>query len=162
MKKIFKIFITTAITTVMLASTCFAQELTKVMPDLTEEQFIAQTNAHQATALAQAASIENSMADKNAAAAHRNTILSQLKSYNRSEADNYILYRQKRVAGLKETERIKKEVYDNYVNLSRSNSSFAGAANTALADYNNAIRIRMAEEAAVSKITADFNVLYPR
>lgn len=75
MKKIIRLFALTAIMSVLYVSTCFAQEATKTVPDLTKEQFIAQLQAHQATALAQAASIENSIADKNAAAAHKNMIM---------------------------------------------------------------------------------------
>ena len=162
MRRLTKVLLVSAVMTLLMGVTCFAQEQTKVNPDLTEDQFIAGLASHQATVLAQAQSVENSMADKNAAASHRAMVMAQLKSYNRSEADNYILYRQKRVGGLRETERIKKEVLDNYTALAKVNPGYNNLLLAAQADYNAAVAVRAAEEFAVNKATVDFNALYPR
>jgi hypothetical protein len=162
MKKLIKTLICATAMTMLFGVTCFAQEPTKVIPDVTPAQFMAGLAAHQSTVLAQAKSVEESMADKNAAQAHYVMILNQLKSYNRSEADNYITYCKKRVDGLKENERVKKEVVDNYTNLAKSNPYFASILPEAQAEYNAALGARLNEEALVNQLTAQFNVLYPR
>jgi pyrroline-5-carboxylate reductase len=101
------------------------------------------------------------MADKNAAAQHQALVMSQLQRYNRAEADNYINYLNKVVVNLKETERIKKEVVDNYTNLSKVNPTYAAMLPQAMAEYNTAVLARAQAEANVAKAVADFKVLYP-
>ena len=162
MKKAVKVLVVAAVLTVMFALPCFAQELTKVNPDVTEEQFIAANAAHNATVVAQAKWVTDPMVDRAAASRHLAVVATQLKNSNREAADNYIDYRKKRVAGFKETERIKLEVVNNYKYLSQFNPYFATLIPAAEADYNNAVAVRVAEEAAVAKCTSDFAALYPR
>ena len=102
------------------------------------------------------------MADKNAAAQHAAVVMNQLKNYNRAEADNYINYLNKVIINLKETERIKKEVVDNYTNLSKVNPTYAAMLPQAMNDYNAAVADRMQWEANRAKAVSDFAALYPR
>ncbi len=162
MKRFWKLFLLTSILTMMLGVTCFAQELTKVNPDVTEDQFIAAVTAHTNTVVAQAKAVTDPMIDRAAASRHLEVVANQLKNSNRIAADNYINYRKQRVVGLKETERIKLEVVNNYKYLSQFNPYFASLIPAAEADYNAAVAVRVAEEAAVEKCIADFAVLYPR
>ena len=86
---------------------------------------------------------------------------SQLQRYNKDEANNYINYLNKVVINLKETERIKKEVVDNYNNLSKVNPTYAAMLPQAMVDYNNAVAARVQAVANVAKAVADFKVMFP-
>lgn len=161
-RKLRTLLLASAVITIMCAVPAMAQELTPVDPKPTEQEFIAFTTKHNTDVANQLNSFVKTQVNPVACQAHVDTVVTQLKNFNRGAADNYILYRQRRVAGFKETERIKLEVVNNYKWLSQYNPYFASLIPAAEADYNKAVAIRVNEEAAVNQITADFNVLYPR
>lgn len=88
---------------------------------------------------------------------HATVVDSQLLKWIAEEEANYIGYLQKIVNNKKETERVKKEVADNYVNLAKINPQFAGLVPGALNEYNAAVADRMAAEAEVASAQAAFN-----
>lgn len=162
MKRFFKTMILSMAISTITVLPCFAQELTKVSPDVTEEQFLAENDTHNKAVASQLNAFVATQVDPVIAQNHVNVVVNQLKNYNRASADNYINYRKQRVIGFKETERIKKEIVDNYVWLSQYNPYFMTLIPNAVADYDEAVKIRESEEIAVVKITNDFNVLFPR
>lgn len=162
MRKITKLLVVTAALTLLTAVPAMAQEVTDPKTIMTEQQFMKQIADHQAVVQAQVNSVTNSMADKNAAAMQAATAANDLKKYNRSEADNYLNYLKKAIVNLKETERIKKEVVDNYTNLAKVNPSYAAMLPQAVNDYNAAVAARQMWEANLAKATQDFAVAYPR
>ncbi|HAG68524.1 MAG TPA: hypothetical protein DCL38_00960 [Lachnospiraceae bacterium] len=56
-----------------------------------------------------------------------------------SESANYASYLQARITNVAEVTRIKKEVFDNYTALSKSNSQYAALIPAASADYQKAL-----------------------
>ena len=161
MSKLSKILVITAALTVLSAIPVMADEVTDPAKVITEAQFDKMIADHQQVVARQLNAVTSSMADKNAAAQHAATVMNQLQRYNRAEADNYINYLNKVVINLKETERIKKEVVDNYTNLSKVNPTYAAMVPQAMVDYNAAVAARMQAEANVAKAVADFKVMYP-
>lgn len=162
MRKITKLFVVTAALTLLCAVPAMAQEVTDPKTIMTEQQFMKQIADHQAVVQTQVNSVVNSMADKNAAARQAATAANDLKKYNRAEADNYLTYLNKAIVNLKETERIKKEVVDNYTNLAKVNPTYAAMLPQAVNDYNAAVAARQMWEANLAKATADFSAAYPR
>ena len=162
MRKITKLFVVTAALTLLCAVPAMAQEVTDPKTIVTEQQFMKQIADHQAVVQTQVNSVVNSMADKNAAAKQAATAANDLKKYNRAEADNYLTYLNKAIVNLKETERIKKEVVDNYTNLAKVNPTYAAMLPQAVNDYNAAVAARQMWEANLAKATADFSAAYPR
>ncbi len=162
MRKITKLFVVTAALTLLCAVPAMAQEVTDPRTIVTEQQFMKQIADHQAVVQTQVNSVVNSMADKNAAARQAATAANDLKKYNRAEADNYLTYLNKAIVNLKETERIKKEVVDNYTNLAKVNPTYAAMLPQAVNDYNAAVAARQMWEANLAKATADFAAAYPR
>ena len=162
MRKITKLFVVTAALTLLCAVPAMAQEVTDPKTIMTEQQFMKQIADHQAVVQTQVNSVVNSMADKNAAARQAATAANDLKKYNRAEADNYLTYLNKAIVNLKETERIKKEVVDNYTNLAKVNPTYAAMLPQAVNDYNAAVAARQMWEANLAKATADFAAAYPR
>lgn len=162
MRKITKLFVVTAAFTLLCAVPAMAQEVTDPRTIVTEQQFMKQIADHQAVVQTQVNSVVNSMADKNAAARQAAIAANDLKKYNRAEADNYLTYLNKAIINLKETERIKKEVVDNYTNLAKVNPSYAAMLPQAVNDYNAAVAARQMWEANLAKATADFAAAYPR
>lgn len=161
MNKLYKMLVITAALTVICAVPVMAQEITDPKTVITEAQFQKAIMDHQQTVLTQVNAVTASMADKNSAAKHAAVVNAQLQRYNRAEADNYINYLNKVVINLKETERIKKEVVDNYTNLSKVNPTYAAMVPQAMVDYNTAVANRLQAEANVAKAVADFKVMYP-
>ena len=161
MSKLSKILVITVALTVLSAIPVMADEVTDPAKVITEAQFDKMIADHQQVVARQLNAVTSSMADKNAAAQHAATVMNQLQRYNRAEADNYINYLNKVVINLKETERIKKEVVDNYTNLSKVNPTYAAMVPQAMVDYNAAVAARMQAEANVAKAVADFKVMYP-
>lgn len=162
MRKITKLFVVTAALTLLCAVPAMAQEVTDPRTIVTEQQFMKQIADHQAVVQTQVNSVVNSMADKNAAARQAAIAANDLKKYNRAEADNYLTYLNKAIINLKETERIKKEVVDNYTNLAKVNPTYAAMLPQAVNDYNAAVAARQMWEANLAKATADFAAAYPR
>lgn len=162
MRKITKLFVVTAALTLLCAVPAMAQEVTDPRTIVTEQQFMKQIADHQAVVQTQVNSVVNSMADKNAAARQAATAANDLKKYNRAEADNYLTYLSRAIVNLKETERIKKEVVDNYTNLAKVNPTYAAMLPQAVNDYNAAVAARQMWEANLAKATADFAAAYPR
>ncbi len=162
MRKITKLFVVTAALTLLCAVPAMAQEVTDPKTIVTEQQFMKQIADHQAVVQTQVNSVVNSMADKNAAARQAAIAANDLKKYNRAEADNYLTYLNKAIVNLKETERIKKEVVDNYTNLAKVNPTYAAMLPQAVNDYNAAVAARQMWEANLAKATADFAAAYPR
>ncbi|MBR4718620.1 MAG: hypothetical protein IKP31_00070 [Lachnospiraceae bacterium] len=162
MRKITKLFVVTAALTLLCAVPAMAQEVTDPKTIITEQQFIKQLADHQSTVQTQVNAVAASMADKNAAAQQIATVAGQVQKYNRDEADNYLNYLNKAIINLKETERVKKEVVDNYTTLSKSNAQFASLLPAAINDYNAAVAARVQWEANLAKATQDFAVMYPR
>ena len=161
MSKLSKILVITAALTVLSTIPVMADEVTDPAKVITEAQFDKMIADHQQVVARQLNAVTSSMADKNAAAQHAATVMNQLQRYNRAEADNYINYLNKVVINLKETERIKKEVVDNYTNLSKVNPTYAAMVPQAMVDYNAAVAARMQAEANVAKAVADFKVMFP-
>ena len=118
--------------------------------------------SHQADVQKQVNAVTAQMADKNAAAQQAAVVADQIKNYNRAEADNYLNYLKKAIVNLKETERIKKEVVDNYTNLAKVNPQYAAMLPQAMNDYNAAVAARAQWEANLAKATQDFAAMYPR
>ena len=162
MRKFTKTIIVTAALTVLLAIPVMAQEVTDPKTVKTEAQLQKEIADHQQVVMTQLNALTATMADKNAAAQHAAVVMNQLKNYNRAEADNYINYLNKVIINLKETERIKKEVVDNYTNLAKVNPTYAAMLPQATADYNAAVAARMQWEANLAKATQDFAAMYPR
>ena len=162
MRKITKLFVVTAALTLLCAVPAMAQEVTDPKSIISEQQLIKQLADHQNTVQTQVNALTASMADKNAAAQQAATVANQVKKYNRDEADNYLNYLNKAIINLKETERIKKEVVDNYTNLAKVNPQYAALLPGALNDYNAAVAARVQWEANLAKATQDFAVMYPR
>lgn len=162
MRKITKLFVVTAALTLLCAVPAMAQEVTDPKTIVTEQQFMKQIADHQAVVQTQVNSVVNSMADKNAAAKQAAIAANDLKKYNRAEADNYLTYLNKAIINLKETERIKKEVVDNYTNLAKVNPTYAAMLPQAVNDYNAAVAARQLWEANLAKATQDFAAAYPR
>ena len=162
MKKLAKLIVITSALTILCAVPAMAEEITDPKTVKTEAQFQKEIADHQAEVTRQLNALTASMADKNAAAQHAALVANQLQKYNRAEADNYINYLNKVVINMKETERIKKEVVDNYTNLSKVNPTYAAMIPQAVNDYNVAVANRMQAEANVAKAIQDFAVLYPR
>ena len=160
MRKITKLFVVTAALTLLCAVPAMAQEVTDPKTIVTEQQFMKQIADHQAFVQTQVNSVVNAMADKNAAARQAAIAANDLKKYNRAEADNYLAYLKKAIVNLKETERIKKEVVDNYTNLSKVNPSYAAMIPQAQNDYNKAVADRLQNEANIAKAAADFAIMY--
>lgn len=77
---------------------------------------------------------------------HATVVDGQILNWVADEEVNYIKYLQGVVVNKKETERIKKEILDNYVNLGSFNGQFAAMIPAATADYNAAVADRMATE----------------
>lgn len=161
MTKITKMLVVTAVLTVFCTIPVMAQEVTDPKTVITETQFEKALMEHQQAVVKQLTAVTSSMADKNAAAKHIAVVNSQLQRYNKDEANNYINYLNKVVINLKETERIKKEVVDNYNNLSKVNPTYAAMLPQAMVDYNNAVAARVQAEANVAKAVADFKVMFP-
>ena len=162
MRKITKLFVVTAALTLLCAVPAMAQEVTDPKTIVTEQQFMKQIADHQAVVQTQVNSVVNSMADKNAAARQAAIAANDLQKYNRAEADNYLTYLKKAIVNLKETERIKKEVVDNYTNLAKVNPTYAAMLPQAVNDYNAAVAARQLWEANLAKATQDFAAAYPR
>ena len=162
MKKITKLLVVTAALTMICAVPAMAQEVTDPKTIMTEAQFVKTISDHQAIVMNQVNAVTSSMADKNAAARQAATATGNLAKYNRAEADNYLNYLNKAIINLKETERIKKEVVDNYTNLAKVNPTYAAMLPQATADYNAAVAARMQWEANLAKATQDFAAMYPR
>ena len=162
MKKITKLLVISAALTVICAVPAMAQEVTDPKTILTEQQFVKQIADHQAVVQTQVNALTASMADKNAATRQAAVAANDLKKYNRSEADNYLNYLSKAIVNLKETERIKKEVVDNYTVLAKTNAQYGPLLQAATQDYNAAVAARMQWEANLAKATQDFAVMYPR
>ena len=161
MSRITRLLVLVAALTVFCTIPVMAQEVTDPKSVITEAQFEKALMDHQQVVARQLNSVTSSMADKKAAAQHAATVANQLQKYNRAEADNYINYLNKVVINLKETERIKKEVVDNYTNLSKVNPTYASMVPQAMLDYNNAVIARSQAEANVAKAVADFKVMFP-
>ncbi len=161
MSKITRMLVITAVLTVFCTIPVMAQEVTDPKTVITEAQFQKALMEHQQVVARQLTAVTSSMADKNAAAQHIAVVNSQLQRYNKDEANNYINYLNKVVINLKETERIKKEVVDNYTNLSKVNPTYAAMLPQAMADYNTAVAARIQAEANVAKAVADFKVMFP-
>ncbi len=161
MSKITRMLVITAVLTVFCTIPVMAQEVTDPKTVITEAQFQKALMEHQQVVARQLTAVTSSMADKNAAAQHIAAVNSQLQRYNKDEANNYINYLNKVVINLKETERIKKEVVDNYTNLSKVNPTYAAMLPQAMADYNTAVAARIQAEANVAKAVADFKVMFP-
>lgn len=162
MRKITKLLVVTAAVTLFCAVPAMAQEVTDPKTILTEQQFMKQIADHQAVVQSQVNAVTSSMADKNAAARQAAVAANDLKKYNRAEADNYLNYLNKAIINLKETERIKKEVVDNYSNLAKVNPTYAAMLPQAMADYNAAVAARQLWQANLAKATQDFAAAYPR
>lgn len=162
MRKITKLFIVTAALTLFCTVPAMAQEVTDPRTIMTEQQLIKQLTDHQNTVQTQVNALTATMADKNAAAQQAATVAGQIRQYNRNEADNYLNYLNKAIINLKETERIKKEVVDNYTALSKVNAQYAALLPGAINDYNAAVAARVQWEANLAKATQDFAVMYPR
>ena len=162
MNKITKLLVVTAALTMICAVPAMAQEVTDPKTIMTEAQFVKTISDHQAIVMNQVNAVTSSMADKNAAARQAAMATGNLAKYNRAEADNYLTYLNKAIINLKETERIKKEVVDNYTNLSKVNPTYAAMLPQATADYNAAVAARMQWEANLAKATQDFAAMYPR
>ena len=161
MSKFTRMLVITAVLTVFCTIPVMAQEVTDPKTVITEAQFQKALMEHQQVVARQLTAVTSSMADKNAAAQHIAVVNSQLQRYNKDEANNYINYLNKVVINLKETERIKKEVVDNYTNLSKVNPTYAAMLPQAMADYNTAVAARIQAEANVAKAVADFKVMFP-
>lgn len=161
MNRITKLLVISAALTVFFAFPVMAQEITDPKNVISEAQFQKALMEHQQTVATQLNAVASSMADKNAASRHIAVVTNQLQKYNRAEADNYINYLNKVVINLKETERIKKEVVDNYTNLSKVNPTYAAMIPQAMVDYNAAVAARAQAEANVAKAIADFKVMFP-
>ena len=162
MKKLSKLFVVTAAVTVMCAVPAMAAEVTDPAKITTEAQLISMIASHQADVQKQVNAVTAQMADKNAAAQQAAVVADQIKNYNRAEADNYLNYLKKAIVNLKETERIKKEVVDNYTNLAKVNPQYAAMLPQAMNDYNAAVAARAQWEANLAKATQDFAAMYPR
>lgn len=162
MRKISRLMAITAALIVIGTIPAMAQEVTDPATIKTEAALIQELAAHQATVISQVNVITSSMADKNAASQHAATVAAQLAKYNRDEADNYLEYLKRAIINLKETERIKKEVVDNYTVLGKTDPTFAAKLPQAINDYNAAVAARTQWEANLTKATADFAVMYPR
>ena len=162
MRKITKLLVVTAALTMICAVPAMAQEVTDPKTIMTEAQFVKTISDHQAIVMNQVNAVTSSMADKNAAARQAAMATGNLAKYNRAEADNYLTYLNKAIINLKETERIKKEVVDNYTNLAKVNPTYAAMLPQATADYNAAVAARMQWEANLAKATQDFVAMYPR
>ena len=160
MKKFSKLLVISAALTVIFAVPAMTQEVTDPATIMTEAQLISTLAAHQSTVEAQVNALTGQMANKGAAAQQAAAVAAQVKSYNRAEADNYLNYLNKAIVNLKETERIKKEVVDNYTNLAKVNPSYAAMLPAATADYNKAVADRQQWEANLAKATADFAAMY--
>ena len=161
MSKITKILVITTALTVLSAIPVFAQGITDPASVITEAKFDKMLTEHQQAVATQLNAVTSSMADKNAAAQHAATVVSQLQRYNKAEADNYINYLKQVVINMKETERIKKEVVDNYTNLSVANPTYAAMVPQAMVDYNTAVAARVQAEANLAKAAVDFKVMFP-
>ena len=162
MKRITKLLVVTAALTILCAVPAMAEEVTDPKTIMTEAQFQKMIADHQAVVQTQLNSVTSSMADKNAAARQAAIAANDLKKYNRAEADNYLTYLNKAIYNLKQTERIKKEVVDNYTNLAKVNPTYAAMLPQAVNDYNAAVAARQMWEANLAKATADFAAAYPR
>ena len=161
MRKLTKTIIVTAALTVLFAIPVMAQEVTDPRTIKTEAQLQKEIADHQQVVMTQLNALTATMADKNAAARQAAVVTSQLQNYNKSEANNYLTYLDKAIFNLKETERIKKEVVDNYTNLAKVNPAYAAMLPQAMNDYNAAVMARAQWEANRAKAAADFKVLYP-
>lgn len=162
MRKISKLLVISAALTVLFAVPAMAEEITDPAKIITEAQFMANIAAHQNTVATQVKALTDSMADKNAAAQQAALVANEVQRYNRAEADNYLNYLNKAIINLKETERVKKEVVDNYTNLAKVNPTYAAMIPQAVADYNKAVSDRAMWEANLAKAQADFAAYYPR
>ena len=87
---------------------------------------------------------------------HARVVDAQLLTWVAQEESNYIDYLKRVVDNKKETERIKKEVLDNYTNLSKVNAQMAAMVPAAAADYNAAVADRMAAEVAIVNAQTTF------
>lgn len=162
MKKISKFLVIASALIVMGAVPAMAQEVTDPATIKTEADLLKELAAHQATVEGQVNVLIASMADKNAASQHAATVAAQIAKYNRDEADNYLDYLRRAIINLKETERIKKEVVDNYTVLGKTDPTFAAKLPQAINDYNAAVAARTQWEANLAKAAADFAVMFPR
>ncbi len=161
MKKLVKALVLTSVITVFCAVPAMAQEVTDPKTVISEAQFEKMLADHQQVVATQLNAVTASMADKNAAAQHAAVVASNLQRYNKAEADNYINYLNKVVINLKETERIKKEVVDNYANLSKVNPTYAAMIPQAMNEYNLAVASRVQAEANLVKAAADLKAMFP-
>ncbi len=144
----------------MCAVPVMAQEVTDPKTILTQAVFEQAISSHQDTVMNQVNAVAATMADKDAAAKQIATVKAQVAKYNKAEAENYVNYLKKAVVNLKETERIKKEVVDNYTTLAQNDPQFAALLPAATLDYNNAVAARAKVEADIQKALADFAVKY--
>ncbi|MCR5420164.1 MAG: hypothetical protein K6E98_04080 [Lachnospiraceae bacterium] len=160
MKKLSKLLVITAALTVIGAVPAMAQEVTDPATIVTEAQLIKTLNDHQAVVAGQVQALANTMADKNAANQQIALVMSQVQTYNKNEANNYINYLKKAIINLEETERIKKEVVDNYTNLAKANPQYAAMIPQAISEYNAAVAATAQWRANLNKAVADFAVMY--
>ncbi|MCR4654947.1 MAG: hypothetical protein K5770_01740 [Lachnospiraceae bacterium] len=94
-------------------------------------------DAQKATLLAE---IDGYVAEAKAAQAAHEALFEQQRINNIvADARNYAGYLQARIANFAETTRIKKEVVDNYTNLSKTDPQFAALLPAAIADYQKAL-----------------------
>lgn len=161
MSKLSKILVITAALTVFCTIPVMADEVTDPASVITEAQFSKTLADHQQVVATQLNAVTSSMADKKAASQHAATVMNQLQRYNKAEAENYVDYLNKVVINLKETERIKKEVVDNYTNLSKVNPTYAAMVPQAMVEYNAAVAARMQAEANAAQAAADFKAMFP-
>ncbi len=161
MSKLSKILVITAALTVFCTIPVMADEVTDPASVITEAQFSKTLADHQQAVATQLNAVTSSMADKKAASQHAATVMNQPQRYNKAEAENYVDYLNKVVINLKETERIKKEVVDNYTNLSKVNPTYAAMVPQAMVEYNAAVAARMQAEANAAQAAADFKAMFP-
>lgn len=146
MKKMNKLIVSVITLSVLIVTPVFAGAPTT-------EQMMNELDAHAATVQTQLDTLEKSMVPSGMVGfdAHEAVVQGQVKNYSKAEADNYINYLKQVVVNKLETERIKKEVVDNYTNLSKVSAGFADKIPAAYADYQAAVADRMAAELAVEQ-----------
>ena len=152
MKRISKLIISVLALSVVVATPVFAGAPTT-------EQMMNELDAHAATVQTQLDTLEKAMVPAGMPGfnAHESVVQGQVKNYSKAEADNYINYLKQVVVNKLETERIKKEVVDNYTNLSKVSPGFADKIPAAYAEYQAAVADRMTAEMAVQQAKVLFS-----
>lgn len=158
MKKSVRLLLATVVLTVACVSPIFATETT--LP--AEKNLITQNDANVRKAVSTLVKFDENCGSEAKLAMHTivDTAQSDVVKSRISEQQNFIVYLNNVVANDLEAERIKKGNVAALTDVVKVNPGFQPQLDAAIAEYNNAVAKRMADQAAIGTAQAELNALH--